>query len=327
MAKNLLVTLADRNFVAQARQLFSSAYWNAGWQGDYMLLACDIPEAELEWFRKKNILVSEVKPFSREGLGDKAQGYSATVTSKLALFSVEFKKWNVVVFIDADCIVRYPLDAVTKTKGFAAAGDWLENALIRFQIKNWQGMSEAEFDKKFEGYSSTATAFNTGFFAFNTAIIKDDTQAGLKLLLDRYLDLSRFGEQLAVNLFFYKKWRQLPMEFNLLATYLNIKRHVPKKTLDGVVLHFPRFGEETGTRCWDKENAYFDEWRNNLERAELMDLTRIPKLSFKWPTLKHVFYDKWMIKLALRADYLRLYRSKIALCTRVSRLLSTLKIR
>ena len=51
--KDLLVTLADRNYINQVKQLFSSVYWNAGWKGDYMLLTHEIPEKDLKWFRTK----------------------------------------------------------------------------------------------------------------------------------------------------------------------------------------------------------------------------------------------------------------------------------
>ena len=61
MKKDLLVTLADENFLDQAKQLFSSVYWNAGWKGDYMLLAHEIPESKLKWFRDKGILVKKCK--------------------------------------------------------------------------------------------------------------------------------------------------------------------------------------------------------------------------------------------------------------------------
>ena len=61
MKKDLLVTLADSNYVDQAKQLFSSVYWNAGWRGDYMLLAYNIAERDLKWFRDKGILVKECK--------------------------------------------------------------------------------------------------------------------------------------------------------------------------------------------------------------------------------------------------------------------------
>lgn len=51
MKKNLIVTLADKNYIDQAKQLFSSVYFNAGWNGDYMLLAHEISESELRWFK------------------------------------------------------------------------------------------------------------------------------------------------------------------------------------------------------------------------------------------------------------------------------------
>jgi hypothetical protein len=39
IGKKLLVTLADEKYIDQAKQLFSSAYWNGGWDGDFMLLS------------------------------------------------------------------------------------------------------------------------------------------------------------------------------------------------------------------------------------------------------------------------------------------------
>jgi hypothetical protein len=59
---SVIVTLADKNYVDQAKQLFSSVYWNAGWKGDYLLLSSGIPEEELKWFRNKGIIVYECKP-------------------------------------------------------------------------------------------------------------------------------------------------------------------------------------------------------------------------------------------------------------------------
>ena len=171
MRGNLLVTLADRNFLDQAKQLLSSAYWNAGWNGDYMLLACEIPATELQWFRRKRILIKEVKPHCGRESGNNGLLYPATVTSKLCVFSEEFKEWRTVVFIDADCIVRYPLDALVRTKSFAAARDWLTTAVIGCQARRPESIEESVYSQQLNGFSLTATAFNTGVFAFNTDII------------------------------------------------------------------------------------------------------------------------------------------------------------
>ena len=110
--KNLLVTLADKNYVKQAKQLFSGVYFNAGWKGDYMLLSHNIPEKELKWFRKKGILIKKCKPVIKF----KKVRYSETVVSKFYLFTTEFKKWRNIVYLDGDIIVNASLDRLTKVK-------------------------------------------------------------------------------------------------------------------------------------------------------------------------------------------------------------------
>jgi Glycosyl transferase family 8 len=324
MPKNLLVTLSDKNYLQQAKQLFSSVYWNAGWRGDYMLLACEVPEPELQWFREKGILVKEVKPFSdKVPEGGGATRYPATVACKLGLFSEEFKSWGTLVFIDADCIVRYPLDSLAKTKGFAAARDWC--ATISGQIRKLDGMSESEHAQLFNGYNPIAPAFNTGVFAFNTDIIDNTTQAKLKQIVDKYLDSGRFGEQLCINLYFYKKWTRLPMKYNLFATYLQTKRGLSEKQVDGVVLHFPRFGDEEGFRCWDTNNPFYDEWKRNLDRADLIDLEHIPTPNRRWRGLRHLLFQGWRLRIASDGGYLCFCRNKMAVRRRVRGLMSILR--
>ncbi|HZL42655.1 MAG TPA: hypothetical protein VFD66_05190, partial [Verrucomicrobiae bacterium] len=77
------MTLADRNFLPQAKQLFSSVYWNAGWAGDYMLLAHEVPEDQLQWFQDKGILIRNVKPLFAREFGNERLMYPGIVTSKL----------------------------------------------------------------------------------------------------------------------------------------------------------------------------------------------------------------------------------------------------
>jgi lipopolysaccharide biosynthesis glycosyltransferase len=322
MRRNLLVTLADRNFLDQAKQLFSSVYWNAGWEGEYMLLACDIPEPELKWFREKGILVKEVKPFANKDLGEQQSRYPATVTCKFALFSEEFKGWRTVVFIDADCIVRYPLDSLAKTKCFAAVRDWLMFAIIQLQTKKTEGMDESEYYRRFEGYNLMATAFNSGVFAFNTEIINNTTQAELRQIIEKYGKLARYPDQLWLNLYFYKRWERLPMEYNLFASFLHARRGLPKSQVDAVIMHFPRWPPDESIRCWHHNNAFYDEWKRNLERAELIDLKQVPTAKSKWPGLRQPLFQRWRLRLALRRDYVNFYRNKIALRSRIRRVIS-----
>src|SRR3989344_202987 len=113
---SVLVTLADEGFVDQAKQLFSGVYWNAGWRGDYLLLAHGIPERKLQWFRDKGILIRKCRPLYKKRIGWAPVNH----TSKFYLFTPYFKKWKQVVFLDADIIVRASLDELTKVRGFHA---------------------------------------------------------------------------------------------------------------------------------------------------------------------------------------------------------------
>ncbi|MDP8200613.1 MAG: hypothetical protein P9M11_00560 [Candidatus Tenebribacter burtonii] len=87
MKKNLLVTLTDANYIEQAKQLFSSVYWNSGWKGNYMLLAHDVPDEKLIWFSEKEIIVERCSAFS----DIKFRRLTAAI-SKLLLFKSKFKE-------------------------------------------------------------------------------------------------------------------------------------------------------------------------------------------------------------------------------------------
>jgi len=132
MKKNLLVTLADEGFIDQAKQLFSGVYHNAGWQGDYMLLSYKIPENKLRWFRDKGILVKECAPLYDKRMW--RSGVPITIPGKLYLFDPEFKKWDNVVYLDVDIIVRGPLEKLTKVRGFAAANDGHSKRKLSYQF-------------------------------------------------------------------------------------------------------------------------------------------------------------------------------------------------
>jgi len=325
MRRNLLVTLSDKNYLEQAKQLFSSVYWNAGWRGDYMLLAHEVPERDLEWFREKRILIRQAEPLSAKGLGSWQGSYSSSVTSKLRLFSTEFKKWKTVIFVDADCIVRYPLDALTETKHFSAVCDWFPAATIDGQAHKPESMDVSEYEALFRRYDMTSTAFNTGVFAFNSDIIDEHTQAELEDIARKYDKVSVFPEQLWLNLYFYKAWERLPMEYNLFASYLHTMRRLPKEQVDGVVLHFPRCKNKEVLRCWDPKDMFHEEWKRNLERAELIDLAHIPQPGCQWPGPRRIFFWRWRLRIALRSDYLRFYRNKMSLRRRIRGVLSALK--
>jgi lipopolysaccharide biosynthesis glycosyltransferase len=264
--KNLLVTLADKNYVNQAKQLFSSVYWNAGWTGDYMLLAHEIPEKELKWFRDKGILIKKCKPLYNKIIG--TDGHPGTVVTKFYLFAPEFKKWKNIVYLDADMIVKSSLDKLAKTKKFAAVPEIYMGRIcaLEGQFDHTELKIFHELKKE---YNLNLPSFNAGVISFNTKIIHDNTPIELKKLLDKYNSVCHYGEQAILNLFFYKKWKKIPFVYNLCINYFS--EYSPEKA---IIFHFAGIKKEQ--KPWNSKNIFYNEWKNNLEKAELIDLTKIP---------------------------------------------------
>jgi len=260
--ENLLVTLADRNYVEQAKQLFSSVYWNAGWKGDYMLLAHEIPEKDLKWFRDKGILIKKCKP-----LYDKMTGsYPPVVFDKFYLFTPEFKKWKNIIYLDADIIVRASIDNLADIKGIASSSPLGQKLKFHFYSED----NNDEIKEITANYNLNKRPFNSAMMFFSTSIIQDDTFEKIFSLFNRYKNIS-LGDDPIINLFFYEKWINLPPVYNVCVNYF--QKYFPKK---GIILHFARSSDRVKLPS-EKDNIFYNEWKRNLEKAEFIDLNKIPE--------------------------------------------------
>ena len=117
--KSVLVTIANKEYIDAAKQLFSSVYFNSGWKGDYLLITDNsIPERDLEWFEKKGIYIKKFKPIYNKTIGPFNK--SPFMLFKLNLFKTFFKKWEKIVYLDSDIIVRGPLNELLNVDKFGA---------------------------------------------------------------------------------------------------------------------------------------------------------------------------------------------------------------
>ena len=282
--KYLLVTLADESHTEQAKQVFSSAYFNAGWDGDYMLLAHAIPEEKLKWFRDKKILVKKCEPLYRTMMG----GMSPALTSKFYLFTPEFKKWKTVVYVDADTTLMASLNRLKNIAGFASVDDGVLSTLKR-QITlpeecGSRGISPEEYKttlaKLEEKYDLKKKCFCAGFFVFNpNDCIRAETFLNLTKLHRDSEKFNRYGEQLAWNLFFYKKWKKLPSVYNFCPIEEQHQYRMKPGSFKAIVLHYKGVDKP-----WDDREIhgyYQDLWQKNLRDAEKIDLG-IKKTGREW---------------------------------------------
>ncbi|HOY31109.1 MAG TPA: glycosyltransferase [Bacteroidales bacterium] len=278
----LLVTLADEHFIQQARQLFSSVYWNAGWDGDYMLLSHDIPEEKLKWFIDKGILIMKCKPFYFGAMGD--DDYPNCVLDKLYLFTEEFKKWELVVFLDSDIIVKASLDKLCKTKRFSSPQTCNKNFWDYFSKDDCNVLENLQKE-----YNLYRPAFNSGVISFDTRIIEHDTVDRLISIFKKYAKISN-GDDSILNLFFYDQWEKIPLVYNSIAYSHDQKKH------KAIILHFnnPVLWQKKNLRPWDKGNLYYEEWKTNLDKAEFIDLNKKQR-GKKW-NIVQIYYYSFVLK-------------------------------
>jgi lipopolysaccharide biosynthesis glycosyltransferase len=104
-------------------------------------------------------------------------------------------------------------------------------------------------------------------------------------LLKNHISGFIFGEQTALNLFFYKRWEKLPLVYNVYVNFIHDK--LPKH-LKSIVLHFVQHRDYPP--LWNPQHIYFNEWKKNLEKAEKIDLSNIPEIR-KWSPYKIYFYS------------------------------------
>lgn len=272
MKKNLLVTLADGNYIEQAKQLLSGAFRNAGWKGDYMLLAYRIPEKDLTWFRDRGILVKKCEAIMAEP--ETRIGHAPLTTlSKFYLFTTEFKKWKNIVFLDGDIIIRGSLDTLAQVKGFAAARILnIFRTTLRGQFHQRTKKNQKLFDEVAGQYDLKRPAFNAGVMAFHTDIICEDDFQNLKSILFRFRDIIAISEETVLNIFFYDRWTELSQVYNVCPGYELYLSGCDAGHLKAIILH--TYSNFPGGKPWLSTSPLYSEWKSNLDMADRMEVTK-----------------------------------------------------
>lgn len=281
--KHVLVTLATRDYIDMAKQLFSSAYFNGGWDGDFLLLAYDIPDEDLSWFRERDIVVKHTPPLYEGSPG----GMHSCLASKFYMFTPYFKQWQTVIYSDLDVIVKETLGQLKEVKGFWTVEDW--SPTLHDQIVDDNEIAQRNLDRQRcreliqkveERYDLSRRPFCAGFLAFSTDIITDDMFSELKEAMDEYHMISKHGDQLSCNLYFYDVWKKLSPTFNVLVSQMTPAHtlNAPPHTRWGVaedlnvyVLHI------FNPKPWEERSAYYWEWLMNLQRADQIGLCKVDK--------------------------------------------------
>jgi hypothetical protein len=291
MKKTLLVTISTADRIDCAKQLFSGAYFKGGWQGDYMLLAYEVPDKKLEWFRSKGILIKKCKM-----IGNKVPLYfHSCLMNTFYLFTPEFKKWDNIVYLDSDILIRASLEKLSAVKGFWAADDCrnLETQFINQKVDEsviWDKKYDKLLDELRSKYDLLRSAFNAGVIAFSTDIIEENTFNELNALSNKYMQIARLADQSILNLFFSKKWKRLPAVYNVFFVGPAGKKWLDCKKIRGAVIHL--FAQNIPIK---PEDCFYNEWMNNLNQANKICLDKRPFAKKRYGILESKLHFIYLI--------------------------------
>ena len=261
------MTLADERFLDQARALLACVHFEAGWDGDLMLLAHGVSDALLAPFRERGIQVRACDPWFGGEPGD--HFHPETVLSKLEVFHPDFRRWENVLFLDADTLFWASLDRLASVRGLWAVSERRPLA-GQFSRRDRHPALARELEARFD---LRRPAFNSGLLAFSTDAIGGDTRAHLRDLFLRYRDLQAhaFGDQPALNLHFYGRWRELPDFYAAIRDHSARYFFLAEEELCMIGKHFAGH-----PRPWDAGHPLRGEWLSHLERFEELD-ARVPR--------------------------------------------------
>src|SRR3989344_402738 len=268
MTKNLFVTLADKNYLDQIKQLFSSIYFNAGWNGDCMLLSHEIADSDLEWFQSRGILVKKCEPFYSERLGY----LPAMVFDRLYLFTEEFRRWDHIVCLEGDILVRDSIDALTKIDGFGAVR--IMNGYRYSLFGQFYHYNQARLNELKAKFDLSRPALNAGVLAFPTNIITEGMTEKFRAIIDEYKDIMVFSDETVFNIYFYNHWIELPAVYNVCPSWEIGFRRCRPDDLKGIILHGYSSFFRTPRKIWFPGNPVYEEWQANLAKADQIDFNK-----------------------------------------------------
>ncbi|MBN1389805.1 MAG: hypothetical protein JXA22_04080 [Candidatus Thermoplasmatota archaeon] len=270
MPSNVIVTLSDSNYIDQARQLFSSIYFNSGWTGDYLLLAHDLTADEKKWFTDRGIYVRDVHTLRTKNFA----WLPGTVLDKFYLFDEWMRRWDQVLYIDADTTVEASLAPLIGLKGIWASPDFHDRKLRGQFIEPRRSGTEREkkkaLDRLYGSFDVNAVSFNSGVILYETAALPDDP---FNRSIELYNDLEPIvlHDQSILNLLLYGKWSSLPLAYNNYFLYKRVPWSMRFEKYGGIINHYVL------DKVWNTKNQdYYPRWKCLLERADMIDLERRP---------------------------------------------------
>lgn len=274
--KAIFLTVISSDYVEQAKQLFSSLYFNARWAHDCWIIVSNLNTRDKNWFTSRWI-----KVFLKSTLVDdkiwrssKKQLLPAVATLKYHVFDDCFKKWDIVVYSDVDIIIQWSLEGIlNRPYSFMAVKDnfyTIWSQLLPTDLFN--DLQKQKFQKFKSKYHLDALAFNSGFFVFQTGSLPKEkiVASVIKKLYDSFDLISKYADQHILNFYFYKSWKHIGYSYNVPFNILLRRFPYFWFLFKGHVMHV-----YWKNKPWKKEHFLYAEWYRNYKKADLIDFTKL----------------------------------------------------
>lgn len=267
-----IAVLADSNYTEAVKQVIYSSYVYGNWRGDYVLLAHEVPEEKLGWFKERNIHIVPTRPLIREAVRNNSQGkgknWPDVVYSKLFLLHPDLNRYEKVIFLDADIIVRKDIGKLLSFRGFAARRENLGHNLLYQFVPDleYTGPAHRKAIRQLQQrYRFGKSSFNVGVMVLPTKSNSPEGFRRITQLANELHGLAYFPEQAVFNLYFYNRWTNIPYVYNDLYVNDTFNRNGlwrRKNDRDAVVLHLAG-----SPKPWEPTSAYYNEWQHNHQQV------------------------------------------------------------
>ena len=260
----VLVTAADGAYLDQARQLFSSSFFNGNWRHSALLLTNEISKEDRLWFESHGIGVKTLElPIPEADWHNRK--FPPIIAIRYHLFGPEFSEWSSVVYLDADVIVMGDLSELITHTGFRAVEDPGIPPCANFA--GTDAFRRAHDFVEIDG--SREKCFNSGVFSFHTDVCDERLLNRLITLTVAGLPDLTYPDQAILNTLFCGRWRRMPLRLNFLPPGRVLRGLLtnPKYSM-GLVLHF--MGPH---KPWASGHPYNRAWNDSLKKAS--DLPRV----------------------------------------------------
>ena len=260
--RSVIATIATESYLDMAKQLFSSAYFDGAWDGDFLLINFGaIKNEKLAWFMQRGIyvlpaeIIDQEVPFAKQIL-----------LSKISIFRNDLcQRWDKIILLDSDMIVRAPIRSLRSVQKIGAV-QGIAKPLNKHKIYRPTRKDPIFLRKKYEKLKKiadlNAPSVNGGLYVLDTSWIGPHTYDNIKAHYQEFCEFLVSDERL-IGTFFGRNIELLPLHYN---TYVKAYfLHSPANEM-GTILHFL----DQKKRPWEKSHPFYDVWKKNFDRAEFL---------------------------------------------------------